>query len=615
MYKKTKNYQLKGLKCISMCMFFFVFFCDPIFAVNEKSPELLEMSNISREDIVKFLYKDYLPILKADTGLKTATTKLYQEKRLSEDSNVFEAVVKVSLFLQERGNLSSCIEIINRVLPYYQKGLDEGVDKMSYYVCRLQIMLGAAYEEVGFWKQAMDLYKRTMLLAEKTKIEDLKAFLLNNMANVYFKQNDFVRAAKLYNQAIELNTKLNNKKELFNNYNNLAGLAMGQKKYEQALDYAFMALQQVNRKQDPYSYYVMLLNMSIIYLEEGKIEVAWEHIPEGLEYMKKNKYWIDYASNCLTAANVWKKKGDKKQEKHWLDNAEETLEKLHNNKLLGEVYKAKSDYYLRNNDYKQACLYLTSSQNLKDSISQLDSWKKLSEIEMVYEAEKYTQELSLVSRELQIKSLTLQKQRLIFLSIIMVCIIVIALIGYRFFIQKKNRRIKEELVVKQTELHVKEKEILMKRQSELQNELEIKSRELTSKVLSLVRNNEFVINITEELKQLLLKISPKENVKKEQIRELMTKLRIQSNNTTDSEFKYYFEQVYQSFYDNLLSFHPSLTQKDLRLCAFLRLGLSTKEIAAITFREVRSIDSARNRLRKKMNISTDADLVEFFSKF
>jgi DNA-binding NarL/FixJ family response regulator len=54
-----------------------------------------------------------------------------------------------------------------------------------------------------------------------------------------------------------------------------------------------------------------------------------------------------------------------------------------------------------------------------------------------------------------------------------------------------------------------------------------------------------------------------------------------------------------------------LTVKEKRLCAFISLGLSTKEIAAITFREVRSCESSRNRLRKKMGVSPDTDLTAF----
>ncbi len=81
-----------------------------------------------------------------------------------------------------------------------------------------------------------------------------------------------------------------------------------------------------------------------------------------------------------------------------------------------------------------------------------------------------------------------------------------------------------------------------------------------------------------------------------------------------NEFKYYFEQVHPSFYKNIEEKCPDLTIKEKRLCAFLRLGLSTKDIASITFTEVRSVESARNRLRKKLDIASDESLIEFLSQ-
>lgn len=76
----------------------------------------------------------------------------------------------------------------------------------------------------------------------------------------------------------------------------------------------------------------------------------------------------------------------------------------------------------------------------------------------------------------------------------------------------------------------------------------------------------------------------------------------------------YFEQVHPSFYKNIEEKCPDLTIKEKRLCAFLRLGLSTKDIASITFTEVRSVESARNRLRKKLDIASDESLIEFLSQ-
>ena len=81
------------------------------------------------------------------------------------------------------------------------------------------------------------------------------------------------------------------------------------------------------------------------------------------------------------------------------------------------------------------------------------------------------------------------------------------------------------------------------------------------------------------------------------------------------DFRVYFDEVHPGFHRNLSNAYPNLSRNDLRLCAYLHLGLSTKEIAALTFREIRSVESSRNRLRKKMNLPAEASLQSILAQF
>ena len=216
---------------------------------------------------------------------------------------------------------------------------------------------------------------------------------------------------------------------------------------------------------------------------------------------------------------------------------------------------------------------------------------------------------------MQIERLQSQKQEVVLIALSFCLVIALGVMYYRYRLQKKLKRETEELSMQKQALFEKEKEMADQREKELRDSLELKNKELTSKVLHLVRNNEFIVDINRELQQLLLELNPKDTAKKEHIREMLVKLRAQGNEGTYEEFKYYFEQVHQSFYENLQKAYPSLTYKDIRLCSFLKLGLSSKEIASITFKEVRSVESARNRLRKKMELEADVNLIDFFAKF
>lgn len=87
------------------------------------------------------------------------------------------------------------------------------------------------------------------------------------------------------------------------------------------------------------------------------------------------------------------------------------------------------------------------------------------------------------------------------------------------------------------------------------------------------------------------------------------------NNNTWEQFQLYFKNVYPNFIDMLLKDFPKLTNEEIKLCYFLRMNMSSKEIAAFTNKEIHSIDIARYRLRKKLGVDREVKFNEFFSQY
>ena len=93
---------------------------------------------------------------------------------------------------------------------------------------------------------------------------------------------------------------------------------------------------------------------------------------------------------------------------------------------------------------------------------------------------------------------------------------------------------------------------------------------------------------------------------------------IKENDSSNKEweiFERHFEQAHNNFFKKLLETYPELTQSDLKLCAFLRMNLSSKETAPLLNIEIRSVEVRRYRLRKRMHLSTDENLVEYILNF
>jgi len=161
---------------------------------------------------------------------------------------------------------------------------------------------------------------------------------------------------------------------------------------------------------------------------------------------------------------------------------------------------------------------------------------------------------------------------------------------------ENQRRIQEQQ--REAEL-----EVVRLRNEQLQQDVENKNRELAISTMSLVKKNELLHRIKSALQE---EGSPQENIRKV--------IRTIDKNTDEEEtwnfFKEAFENADRNFFKKVQNQYPSLTNNDLKLCAYLRLNLSSKEIAPLLNISVRSVEVKRYRLRKKMDLEPDERLVE-----
>jgi AraC family chitin signaling transcriptional activator len=170
--------------------------------------------------------------------------------------------------------------------------------------------------------------------------------------------------------------------------------------------------------------------------------------------------------------------------------------------------------------------------------------------------------------------------------------------------QKKEDKLIEEnnrlLEIKELE---NEHEIMRVRNEQLSLDVDTKSRELAVSAMSLNNKNELLAFIKDDLK----KTDDSKNVKSV----ISTITRNITGNDSWSVFKEAFENTDKEFLKKIKATHSSLTSSDLRLCAYLRLNLSSKEIAPLLNISVRSVEIKRYRLRKKMDLSHEHGLVEY----
>jgi CheY-like chemotaxis protein len=141
--------------------------------------------------------------------------------------------------------------------------------------------------------------------------------------------------------------------------------------------------------------------------------------------------------------------------------------------------------------------------------------------------------------------------------------------------------------------------------------LEGKKRELVSSALRLIHISELNNNLISGFLQIEQQLDQEG---KKIVKELVSSFNTASNAGVWQDFESRFENVYESFYQRLQEQFPDLTPGDKKLCALLRLNISSKDIAAITSQNPQSVDMARYRLRKKLNLSPEDNLVDFLLK-
>ena len=178
--------------------------------------------------------------------------------------------------------------------------------------------------------------------------------------------------------------------------------------------------------------------------------------------------------------------------------------------------------------------------------------------------------------------------------------------AYQRYYRKQREKLIEEnnLLLEIKELE-NEQQLMKLRNDQLAQDVDAKNRELAVSTMSLIKKNELLALIKEDLKN-----SAEDSDKN--IKSVITTINKNINEEdTWNIFKEAFDNADKDFLKKIKAAHPSLTPNDLRLCAYLRLNLSSKEIAPLLNISVRSVEIKRYRLRKKMDLPHEKGLVEY----
>lgn len=276
-------------------------------------------------------------------------------------------------------------------------------------------------------------------------------------------------------------------------------------------------------------------------------------------------------------------------------------------KLLDNLHTS-AQLYQATGNYKKAF------ENLKEytEISNEIASRNKTEVVAAQHLKREMQE-----REKKINELNAQKElRLFQRNALAAGIVLLIIIGFLLYSKLRHRQIKEkELEAMKQLMMQRELESTMREKESLNQKLDYKNSSLKNYALYISHNNELLRDFIKELSGLSAKIETKKEVQAEYNKLIRKFLQSLEANKEKQGFNLSFDETHSDFFYNLLQRFPDLTENEQRLCAQIRLNLSSKEIASFNNISVKSVEMARYRLRKHFQLHQKADLSEFLRAF
>lgn len=159
-----------------------------------------------------------------------------------------------------------------------------------------------------------------------------------------------------------------------------------------------------------------------------------------------------------------------------------------------------------------------------------------------------------------------------------------------------------------------EEEINRLKNEKLMAEINHKNKELATSTMHLLYKNEFISHMKNQLNQIQKKETNVDLSK--DIGRIVKDIEKNISHDEDwQHFEFHFDQVHGDFISNIKKSYPDLTPQELKLCAYLRMNMSTKEIANLMQISTRGVETGRYRIRKKLNLTRNENLLEFIMHF
>lgn len=473
--------------------------------------------------------------------------------------------------------------------------------------------ISAVYTSTGRLHESIDYGHKALFIFESN--QDLKqmGLTLTELGRAYSKLSQYDKALEFHQRSLAINERRGDKSGMSVSYQNIGVVHSRQKNYGLALEHyeKSRALKEelgIDRGMSAIS-----INMGLLHKRMGEYQEAESYYFDGLmraETTGSATYRSNALQNLTSLYLSWSKFNEARKYGHLALDAASAQ-----NSILGlsTAYYNLQEAYKGLGDYKNAYEYFTISVQYDDSLMKQSNASEIQRIENEYTKAAEERQIELTEQQL---ALLAAEERLAsnekLLLVASAAVIIMALIFLLRYVILRSRRERSDMEYERDKHSLESKLTAQELEyQKLQNEHDRLQLSMLSK--EIMEKNEKLSQLEDDLDRLTKDYISDEAKERKGLAE--TVLSHGRNGEEWVRFMQYFRNVYHDYLDRLKSEFTEITANELRLCALIKINLSTKEIASALNITPESLRTAKYRLRKKLNLENEHKLTDFLLRY
>ena len=484
----------------------------------------------------------------------------------------------------------------------YEKGLAECYNLQGIVLYRR-----------GLNDMALQSFIRSLDYFQKCNDTIGASLVYNNLGVVSFSIRKYHYSIFFFNQSLKIQLKTDNFKNIIDLKNNIGSLYEKLQMYDSSFALIYEAIDLSKKHNYDVGMASALNNLAVIYENTGRSDSAIYYYLASLEYkdsIVQSQLALTYCNLARTYLNI----GDGENAIRHLDSSLNNAIESDASAQLPEIYKLYSLYYEKQGKIDKAFSYLKKYKEITEKIDEQTTEGDFADFILSAQQSKWQKEKSLLDRQIKLQN------RVQWLIVAIIAIVFAMLILLFFYIRNRIRILNQKHALAESEKLRLENELANKaiisqlEKEKLNSDLKMKERQLTSMTMQIVTKNETLHDIKKCITQFISSNADKAN--DVSLKKIESIIRLNaSDEAVWKNYFFHFDQVYPGFFKKLSDSHPDITQGEQKLCAYILINLSNKEIAHVMGISEASVKIKKNRLAKKMKLDIASDLTAYLQKF